>query len=299
MFHVKRDEEAAHSVSHLAQTSPDLAALLAPMTAEGRLEAELRTALACAQQAGAQIRKAWGGAKGVRHKGEIDLVTETDLLCEALIVGALRAAFPADAIVAEEGARSEGESGRTWYIDPLDGTTNFAHGLPHCCVSICLQGEEGPLVGVVYDVFRQWAFYAQRGLGAWREGQRLRVSHTAALGEALVATGFPYDRRHNPDNNIDRAGRILLRAQGLRRAGSAALDLAWLAAGWLDAYWEDRLKPWDLAAGVLLVQEAGGVISDLFGGDFSVHKGRVSASNGPLHAELIETLMGDALALDD
>lgn len=253
--------------------------------------AELAVARDAAERAGRLIAGRWNTADvNIDYKGEVDLVTEVDLAAEQVLIETIGAAFPADTLLAEEGSGAAGSSGRVWHIDPLDGTTNFSHGLPHFCVSVALFDAEGPAVGVVHDPIRNWTFHAQRGGGAWLNGTRLRVSNTTELGRAVIATGFPYDRRTNPDNNTDRFGAFVPRVQGVRRAGSAALDLAWLAAGWLDVYWEDRLKSWDLAAGLLLVLEAGGTVTDLFGAPFDLTRGRLTATNGALHAATVDLL---------
>lgn len=254
------------------------------------MQSELDIALDLALAAGRLIRSRWNEDFEVRHKGDVDLVSEVDLAAEALIVSGLRAAFPGDAIIAEEGGGAEGPSGRTWYVDPLDGTTNFAHGFPQFCVSIALADGAGLSVGVVHAPTYGWTFSAVRGGGAWLDGRRLSMSRTALLDASLLATGFPYDRRTNPDNNVHRFAHLIRRCQGIRRAGSAALDLAFVAAGWLDGYWEDRLSPWDLAAGCLLVQEAGGRLSSLDGGEADFRRGAVVASNGRVHVELLRAL---------
>lgn len=247
-------------------------------------------ARAAAERAGALIRSRWETPLEVQHKGVVDLVTEVDLAAERLILGILQAAFPDDRVVAEESAADVEPGQRTWYVDPLDGTTNFSHGLPHFCVSIALVDAEGPAVGVVHDPLRGWTFHAVRGGGAWRDGQRLSVTLRDDLSSALLATGFPYDRRTNPDNNMREAAWMIRQCVGLRRAGAAALDLAWVAAGWLDGYWEQKLKAWDLAAGALLVTEAGGTVTCLDGSPLDLAAGNVTASNGHLHAALVAEL---------
>lgn len=246
-----------------------------------RYSQELTVAQSLAREAGALIMSRWGTDFEVSHKGTVDLVSELDLAAELLIRDGLAQAFPDDYLCGEEGSAevlagvSEREAsahlvrhasamtknGRVWYIDPLDGTTNFSHGLPHFCVSIALFAEGVAQVGVIYEPTRQWCFSAERGRGAWRNDARLKVSACESLPHALIATGFPYDRHESEEDNIDEARAVLKRAQGLRRAGAAALDLAFVAAGWLDAYWERKLKPWDVAAGALIATEAGAQLS--------------------------------------
>ena len=255
------------------------------------LENELAIARSAAVEAGVFISSHWGGDFEVRHKGEIDLVSEVDLGAEAIVTRIISAAFPDDAIVAEEGGGSNRESGRTWHIDPLDGTTNFSHGFPHFAVSIGLVIDGVPSVGVIHDPIRQWTFHGRMGGGAWLDEKALQVSETTTLGEALVSTGFPYDRWKNPDNNGHRCTHLLRRTQGMRRPGAAALDLAYIAAGWIDGYWEIKLNSWDVAAGALLVSEAGGKFSDLRGNPISVHGGSFVASNGRIHTPLVDALM--------
>jgi len=256
------------------------------------LRAELESATRAAQAGAAVIRAAWGKPPRVEHKGDVDLVTETDLAAEAAVLAVLRAAFPGDVFVSEEDGRSglEGAS-RWWWIDPLDGTTNFAHGFPHFAVSIASEDADGLRVGVVLEPITQRLFAAARGMGATLNGSPLRASKTPDLNAALLATGFPYDRRTNPDNNVHRVAHLIRRCQGIRRAGAAALDLAYVAAGWLDGYWEDRLKPWDLAAGALLVSEAGGRASDFDLGPLSLQSGRCVASNGHFHEQLAAAVL--------
>jgi myo-inositol-1(or 4)-monophosphatase len=256
------------------------------------LRAELETATRAAQAGAALIRAAWGKPPRVEHKGDVDLVTETDLAAEAAVLAILRATFPGDVFVSEEDGRSglEGAS-RWWWIDPLDGTTNFAHGFPHFAVSIASEDADGLRVGVVLEPITQRVFAAARGMGATLNGAPLRASLTPDLNAALLATGFPYDRRTNPDNNVHRVAHLIRRCQGIRRAGAAALDLAYVAAGWLDGYWEDRLKPWDLAAGALLVREAGGIASDFDLGPLSLQSGRCVASNGHFHEQLAAAVL--------
>lgn len=272
------------------------------------LDAAMQVAQSAARAAGALIRARWDTPIDIDHKGEVDLVTEVDLAAEAVIVDAIQTAFPTDRIVAEEGggqrtAESVAESpaappgalnaaqpNRVWYVDPLDGTTNYAHGVPHFCVSIALCIDGAPIVGVVYEPIRDWMFHAKRGSGAFRDAVALRVSQCTALDKALLATGFPYDRRATPQNNTAEFAHLLTTAQGMRRAGAAALDLAYVAAGWLDGYWEDRLKAWDIAAGTLLVREAGGIVTGMHGAPLTLTDGNITAAPAAVHSSLVSEL---------
>jgi myo-inositol-1(or 4)-monophosphatase len=232
------------------------------------------------------------------HAGEskrvaTDLVTEWDRRSEKLIVDGLRAARPDDHIVAEEGGALGAPPGpgvRRWLIDPLDGTTNFSHGLPFFCVSIGLEADGILEVGVVQAPALGWSFFAARGQGAFWNGKPISVSETAELDRALLATGFPYDRKISDDNNFAEFVALKKLTHGVRRVGAAALDLAMVAAGWLDGYWEKKLKPWDLAAGALLVLEAGGKVSAWDGGPLSVDSGAAIATNGRIHDALRSSL---------
>lgn len=246
-------------------------------------------AVELARQAGAILRGGLGRAT-VERKSPLELVTEFDRASEHLIVGAVRESFPDDGLIAEEGSRHDGRDWR-WYIDPLDGTTNYAHALPHFAVSIA--GERDGLLafGVVYDPMRDEMFRTVAGTGATLNDRPLRVSAAAVLEESLLVTGFPYDLRQNPDNNLGLFAFLAQRSIAVRRFGSAALDLAYVAAGRFDAYWELRLAPWDLAAGVLLVREAGGVAGSVDGGPDPLKPPiSIAASNGRLHAELLAAL---------
>jgi myo-inositol-1(or 4)-monophosphatase len=260
---------------------------------------ELHFARRIASEAGGILRA--GAFRPQASEGkrvENDLVTEFDRRSEKLIVDAIRTAFPDDAILAEEGGEQGGSSSsRRWLIDPLDGTVNFAHGLPFFVVSIALE-EKGELkVGVVQAPALGWSFWAARGHGAFLGNRmepgerRLHVSDTSQLSRAVLATGFPYDRRTNPQNNLAQFAALKMAAQGVRRVGAAALDLAMVAAGWLDGYWERRLKPWDIAAGSLLVREAGGLVTPYAADQpFSPDGGEAVAANPRLHPQLIAAL---------
>ena len=250
----------------------------------------LDAAITVAREAGALQRERVGTDVNVQYKGEINLVTEVDKACEALIVDGLKEAFPAHNILAEEDDYPESTSACKWIIDPLDGTTNFAHGYPWFCVSIALEIQGQVQVGVVYHPMMDELFTAIRGQGAYCNGRRLQVSGRHPLKGCLLATGFPYDRTPGNENNFANFFHFQLAARGVRRAGAAALDLASVAAGRLDGYWECKLKPWDVAAGVLLVEEAGGRVSDHQGEPYSIYNHRILASNGLVHEEMCGVL---------
>ena len=245
--------------------------------------------------AAAHLRVAVGQPQRIEHKGAIDLVTETDRAVEALIGERLRRAFPDHLVVGEE-ASAGGPPARppadrwAWYLDPLDGTTNFAHGHPHFAVSLALARGAELQVALVADPLRDETFAAVRGGGATCNGAPIRVSTAATLEGALLATGTPYDRRERADLYLGVIRDFMLRSQGIRRAGSAALDLCWVACGRVDAYWEWRLGPWDVAAGALIVREAGGVVSDFGGGAHDVFGTETLASNGRLHDAMLAVL---------
>jgi len=227
----------------------------------------------------------------VSHKGTVNLVTDVDLAAEELIVSRIRTAFPAHSILAEE-CHNEAPSneGIHWVIDPLDGTTNYAHGYPVFSVSIGLEISGEVEWGVVFDPVRDELYSARRGSGASCNGVSLSVSKTTALGSSLLATGFPYDLQISQENNLDNFCGFAVRVQGVRRAGSAALDLCYVAAGRFDGFWEFKLKPWDCAAGSLVVREAGGVVTSFNGGPLSIYQGEVVASNGLIHQEMLDVL---------
>jgi myo-inositol-1(or 4)-monophosphatase len=255
------------------------------------MQRELECARAAAAQAGALLRQgAFRGHGAERKATAVDLVTEYDRRSEALVVETLRAAFPDDTIVAEEGGGVAGGAERRWWVDPLDGTTNFAHGLPFFCVSIGLEVRGQLAVGVVEAPALGWSFSTARGQGAHLGETPLRVSDTESLAAWLLATGFPYDVASDPRNNFAEFAALYRASQGVRRVGAAALDLAMVAAGWLDGYWEMKLRPWDLAAGALLVEEAGGRVSTWSGAPLQLAGGEVVATNGRIHDALVATL---------
>jgi myo-inositol-1(or 4)-monophosphatase len=247
-----------------------------------------------ARQAGSLLRGFYEKGVTAEYKGDVDLVTEADRASEQLIVSKLNAAFPAHGIYGEEGTREHLESEYRWYVDPLDGTTNFAHGFPSFCVILGLEHRpsglsadaDGEIIaGVVYDPLRDEMFVAEKDRGAWLNGRQIKVSKIATLAESLTATGFPSQKRHeNP--NVHFYQQITLRSHGVRRAGSAGLDLAYVACGRLDGYWEFKLNPWDTSAGVLLVKEAGGTITHFNGGDFTLDSREVLATNRLIFPEM-------------
>jgi len=239
-----------------------------------------------AREAGVLLMEYFHQRVKVEYKGDVDLVTVADRKSEALILDQIRSRWPAHDVLGEEGARIETGSDYKWYIDPLDGTTNFAHGFPVFCISMALEYKGKRIAGVVYDPTRPEMFAAEQGSGTYLNGQRIQVSTVSNLNECLVATGFPSHKRHkNP--NIFFYHQITLRTHGVRRAGSAALDLASVAAGRFDGFWEFNLNPWDTAAGVLLVEEAGGRVTDFQGGKFQIASRETLASNGIVHDSLL------------
>jgi myo-inositol-1(or 4)-monophosphatase len=248
-----------------------------------------------AVEAGSLLRDYYRKGVATEYKGDVDLVTEADRASEKLIVERLHVAFPDHGIYGEEGTRSHLDSNYRWYIDPLDGTTNFAHGFPAFCVSMGLErrpastaaGEDGEMVAaVIYDPLRDELFTSEKGKGAYLNGAPIHVSRTRKLAEALVATGFPSRKRHDSPN-IHFYQEFTLRSHGVRRAGSAALDLAYTACGRMDAYWEFNLNPWDTGAGALLVTEAGGTMSRFDGSPFRLDSKEILATNGLLLDEML------------
>lgn len=242
-------------------------------------------ALTAARAGGAIVREAFGRAVDVERKGRFDPVTEVDRRSEAAIVARIRDHRPDDAIVAEEGG-GDSTSGRRWIVDPLDGTVNFVHGIPQVAVSVGLYDGDEPLAGVVYDPLREEIFSAAAGDGARLNGERIAVSSEDSLERAVVATGFPYDHDQHAAEYAAVVAAVLERVNGVRRFGSAALDLAWTAAGRYEGYWELGVAPWDQAAGTLIVREAGGRVTDPWGKDMTPADRLIVASNGYLHEAL-------------
>jgi len=266
------------------------------VSARGAAGAETRAvralAVRLAREAGALQRARYETALEIASKSRpIDLVTEVDRACEALVVEALRRERPGDDVLAEEGgAHADAGAIWRWIVDPLDGTVNFAHGYPCFCVSIGVERDGVRHVGVVYDPLRDELFEAVRGGGTRRNGRPVRVSEAASVGRALLATGFAYDVHDSADDNLDRLARAVKHAGGVRRDGSAAIDLCYVACGRFDGYWELKLHPWDVAAGLLIVEEAGGRTSDLTGGPAPASGREVLASNARLHDQLVALL---------
>jgi myo-inositol-1(or 4)-monophosphatase len=246
-----------------------------------------------AREAGARLREFLAAGVATEYKGDVDLVTVADRTVEKLIRTRIGETWPDHGIYGEEGTREGMERQFRWYVDPLDGTTNFAHGVPQFCVSMGLErrsagsSDDGTLVAaVIYDPMRDELYYSELGCGAFLNGKRMHVSPIPDLAESLVATGFPSRKRHdNP--NIHFYHEFTLRSHGVRRAGSAALDLAYVACGRYEAFWEFNLNPWDTAAGILLLEEAGGKVTDFSGGGFRLDSREVLASNGLIHDELV------------
>jgi len=250
----------------------------------------LEVAQEAARKAGALLRDNVNGKRDISYKGAINMVTEMDRLSEKIVVGMLLEAFPGHGILAEEGSRIESDSGLLWVIDPLDGTTNYAHGYPNFSVSIGLEQIGQTVLGVVYDPMRDELFSAVKGGGAFLNGQRVYVSRSEVLIRSLLATGFPYDRAVSKENNLNFFSALIMAAQEVRRSGSASLDLCAVAAGRLDGYWELKLHPWDVAAGGLIVQEAGGRVSDFSGTRYSIHDKEIIASNGVIHQQMLDVI---------
>jgi len=249
-------------------------------------------AIEIAREAGAELMRRFSNNHVIGTKSTpTDLVTEADFASEELLVQRTRSRMPGHSILAEEGTERSGlDSEWLWLIDPLDGTVNYAHGLPSFSVSIALLHEGTVLCGVVYDPARDAVFVGEQGQGAWKDGVRLRVSYAPALAQAMLSTGFPYRMADNPENNLREFSQVAIQAQALRRLGVASLDLAWVAAGVLDGYWEANLQPWDWAAGALLVREAGGSVTDYEGRPWNARATRLAATNGLFHDELLEAL---------
>ncbi|MEK6300731.1 MAG: inositol monophosphatase family protein [Acidobacteriota bacterium] len=250
----------------------------------------LNFAIRVAQDAGRLLRDRMGTSFDISHKGAINLVTDVDLASEKLIREEIATHYPRHQILAEEGGLAETTSEYRWVVDPLDGTTNYAHGYPVFAVSIALEYQSEVVLGVVYDPVRDELFAAERGGGAVLNNRPIRVSATDKLIRSMLATGFPYDIKTSSLTNLDHWANFAMNAQALRRDGAASIDLCYVASGRYDGFWELNLSPWDTAAGALIVQEAGGLVTDFNGGEFSNYKPEIVASNGLIHDHMIEVI---------
>ncbi len=250
----------------------------------------IEVAIEAARAGGKVLMAKFGTNLKVAHKGEVDLVTEADQAAEAAIVALLRSHFPEHDILAEEGDYNRQQHDCCWIVDPLDGTTNYAHGFPWFAVSIALELKREVVAGVIFNPCSDELFTAVKGAGAYLNGKPLFVSTTSDLEQSLLATGFPYDRKQCNANNYDHFVHFQQAAQACRRPGAASLDLACTAAGRFDGYWEMKLKPWDVAAGQLLVSEAGGMVTDFTGTTASIYGQEIVASNGRIHKQMLQIL---------
>ncbi len=252
----------------------------------------LEFAVNCAFESGRIQREYYGKGFDIRHKGEKNLVTDVDVACQNRIIELIKGSFPDDEVIAEEKTNYYGGKKNRWIVDPLDGTTNYAHAYPFFCTSIAYEERGEVTLGVVYNPIFRELFFARKGKGAFLNGDPIRVSGVTDLKQALLATGFPYDLATNPRNNIDQFVRFLYESQAVRRDGSAALNLSYLACGRFDGFWELKLNPWDVAAGALMVREAGGLITDFKGGEYSIYSDEILASNGHVHQKMRDVLGG-------
>lgn len=257
----------------------------------------LHVAIEAAREAGKYLKYSVGKVRSVETKKgeERNLVSEIDKTSEQKIIGIIKRHYPHHAILAEESGGSEASAEYKWVIDPLDGTTNFLHGLPLFCVTIAIERKGEIIAGVVYDPNLDELFTAEKGSGAYVNGKRMHVSTSTRLIDSLLVTGFPYDIAANPGNVVGHFANFLMEGQGIRRLGSAALDLSYIAAGRLDGYWEVNLNPWDMAAGVLFVLEAGGRVTDFTGAPTTIYHKQVLASNGLIHTAMIDVLKKGAV----
>lgn len=250
----------------------------------------LEFAIHLALESGKIQRKHFEKTLSIRHKGEINLVTNVDLECESRIIELIRQRFPDDEVISEEKTNLFEPDKNRWIVDPLDGTTNYAHGYPFFCTSVAYEVEGDVKAGAIYNPITEELFWALKGEGAFFNGEAIRVSAVKEMQQALLVSGFPYDVATNPDNNLNHWAAFIMRAQALRRDGSAGLNLSYVAAGRFDGFWELKLSPWDMAAGALIVREAGGTVTGLRGEPFDLYGGGVVASNGLIHQEMISVL---------
>ena len=249
-----------------------------------------KTAIDAAKKAGLLLKKNIDKAHRIEFKGVIDIVTEMDKKAEDIIIKTFKNAFPEHGILTEESLEQKSSSEYRWIIDPLDGTTNYSHGFPVFCVSIALEKQGEIILGVVYNPMLNELFTAEKDKGAYLNNKKIKVSNISNLSKSLLATGFPYDVRTSPENNINHFSNFAVRAQAIRRAGAAALDMCYVACGRFDGFWELKLKPWDTAAAMLIINEAGGIVTDFGGKPFSLYSGETLASNGLLHDAMIKVL---------
>jgi myo-inositol-1(or 4)-monophosphatase len=260
-----------------------------------RYDDRLNVAVEAAKKAGKYLKEALSGERNIEKKGVVDIVTDADKKAETIIHEIISKAYSDDRFLAEEGTNDKGKSELMWVVDPLDGTTNYAHRFPVFCVSIALVKDNIPQIGCIYNPNLDELFTAHKGEGAYLSGKKIKVSSTTKLINSLLATGFPYDIRESDKDNMDNFYAFYKKgAQAVRRAGSAALDLAYTACGRFDGFWEMKLHAWDIAAGILLVEEAGGKITDFGGGPVDLFKGEVLASNGVIHDQMQHILQETA-----
>jgi len=258
----------------------------------GDLKSLLKFAFGAAADAGEILKKGFSQGKEIKYKGRIDPVTEYDFKSERLITARIRQTYPDHDLIAEEGSEIAHDAEFRWVVDPLDGTVNFAHGFPVYCVSIGLQFRGRPVLGVVYDPERDEMFWAVEGSGSYLNDREIHVTKETKLERALLATGFAYDIGKAKRNNLGLFARMAKVAQGIRRPGSAAIDICWLAAGRIDGFWELKLHPWDTAAAIVILKEAGGRFSRVDGSKFSIFDKDLLASNGKLHRAMGNVLNG-------
>jgi myo-inositol-1(or 4)-monophosphatase len=250
----------------------------------------LKIAEKSARDAGALLMKLRGADLNVEKKGKVNLVTDADRQSEELIKNAILGKFPDHRFIAEEGTQAKADSEYSWLVDPLDGTTNYAHGFPVWCVSIALLKSDEIITACIYNPNLDECFAAETGKGAFLNGKPIRVSETEKLDDSLLATGFPYDIRETDDDNLKEFTAFYKKARAVRRAGAAALDLAYVACGRFDGFWEFKLSPWDIAAGILMIQEAGGKATSYSGDEHDIYKGELLASNGLIHHRMSDIL---------
>lgn len=252
-----------------------------------------------ARGAGEILKRNYGKRQSVHFKGEINLVTDVDRESEAYIIDRIRSAFPGHGVLSEESSELKSDSPYRWVVDPLDGTTNYAHNYPCFCVSVALERDGELLAGAVFDPLLSESFTAGAGMGAFRNGERISVSATEDLRRSLLSTGFAYDVKSSADNNFDYFRGFVFAGQAIRRDGSAALDMCYLACGRFDGFWELKLRPWDTAAGLLILRESGGMATRLDGSAYDIHRPDILASNGRIHGQMLEVIRrvrrGDAL----